>query len=81
MNRANETFNTCMNTLLELCENSTAESEKSLMHAMNILRALYRHAMLGELVSAYIDRGMKVAINGFSSSSWGVRLEMSFLLK
>lgn len=39
---------------------------------MNVLRALYRHNQLGELVSQYVGAGMIVAVTGFKSTIWGV---------
>lgn len=76
INRNNETFHHCMDTLLNFCENHSAtpnSNETALMHSMNILRALFRHSVLSELVSSYVARGLKIAINGFASEAWGIR--------
>ena len=42
------------------------------MHALNIIRDLYRDSLLAEDVAPFIARGMKTAIRGFSSNSWAV---------
>lgn len=46
---------------------------------MNVLRALYRHNELGELVSQYVGRGMIVAVTGFKSFTWSVRNSATLL--
>ena len=42
------------------------------VHALNILRALFRDSRLGELVLPYIPEGVMVAIQGFSATFWPV---------
>lgn len=42
------------------------------VHALNILRALYRESKLGEVMVSFIAEGVIVAVRGFSSSSWTV---------
>ena len=42
------------------------------MHALNILRALYRDTRLSEEVFPYISDGLKVAVLGYSSTQWMV---------
>ena len=42
------------------------------LHALNILRALYRDSRLGEQVAAFIPRGVEVAIAGFAANHWPV---------
>lgn len=42
------------------------------VHALNILRALYRDSRLGEHVVAFIPEGVKVAITGFAANLWPV---------
>ncbi len=42
------------------------------LHALNILRALYRDSRLGEQVAAFVPRGVKVAIAGFAANHWPV---------
>lgn len=41
-------------------------------HALNILRALYRHAPLAEHVAPYIAEGVIIAISGFRGKTWAV---------
>ena len=42
------------------------------VHALNILRALYRDSRLGEYVMPFIPEGLQIAIRGFSASLWPV---------
>lgn len=42
------------------------------IHALNILRSLFRHSLLGESVTPYIAQGVTVAIQGFKSKTWAV---------
>lgn len=42
------------------------------MHALNILRALFRDSRLAEHVVAFIPEAVEVAIGGFSASLWPV---------
>lgn len=44
------------------------------VHALNILRALYRDSRLGEHVIPFIPEGVEIAIHGFSASLWPVSL-------
>ncbi|XP_022900638.1 tRNA (32-2'-O)-methyltransferase regulator THADA [Onthophagus taurus] len=48
-------------------------SSLSKIHAMNILKSLYRHHLLGEIVTTYIAEGVQVALKAFGSDKWGVR--------
>ncbi|KAJ4445664.1 hypothetical protein ANN_12348 [Periplaneta americana] len=45
-------------------------AEEARIHALNILRSLFRHSVLGELISPYIAKGVIVALQGYKSSSW-----------
>eukprot|EP00118_Oscarella_pearsei_P004268 m.17973 g.17973 ORF g.17973 m.17973 type:complete len:1862 (+) comp27575_c0_seq3:14-5599(+) len=58
-------------------------SEKSLtlpqVHALNILRDLYKDSRLGEHVVSFIARGISTAVQGFSSNSWAVRNSSTLL--
>ncbi|XP_037553391.1 thyroid adenoma-associated protein homolog, partial [Nematolebias whitei] len=40
------------------------------VHALNILRALYRDARLGENIVPFVADGMKAAVLGFTSAVW-----------
>ncbi|XP_076990215.1 tRNA (32-2'-O)-methyltransferase regulator THADA isoform X2 [Tamandua tetradactyla] len=49
------------------------------VHALNILRALFRDTRLGENVIPYVADGAKVAILGFTSPVWAVRNSSTLL--
>lgn len=51
---------------------SSPASPPAAVHALNILRALYRDSRLGDHVVPFIPDGIKVAIAGFSASLWPV---------
>ncbi|CAB0043642.1 unnamed protein product [Trichogramma brassicae] len=40
-------------------------------HALFILRALYKHAKLGDLVKDYVELGFFAAFNSYSADNWG----------
>jgi hypothetical protein len=44
------------------------------IHALNILRSLFRHSSLGESVIPYVAQGVIVAIRGFKGKTWAVSL-------
>lgn len=61
---------------------SAADKERHVdcrTHALNILRALYRHAPLAEHVAPYISEGIIVAISGFKSKTWAVSKVFCFV--
>lgn len=41
-------------------------------HSMNILRALFRHSQLGDMVKNYIADGLMVAFRNYESRTWAV---------
>ena len=43
-------------------------------HALNILRSLFRHSLLGELVTPYVAQGVIIAIRGFKGKTWAVSM-------
>ncbi|XP_029088306.1 thyroid adenoma-associated protein isoform X1 [Monodon monoceros] len=49
------------------------------VHALNILRALFRDTRLGEIIIPYIADGAKAAILGFTSPVWAVRNSSTLL--
>jgi hypothetical protein len=63
-----ECFPGAVARLLELAHRNDA----SQVHALNILRALFRSSQLGDHVSPYIAQGFSVAIHAFKGSSWAV---------
>lgn len=46
------------------------------VHALNILRAMYRDTRLGEEVFQFIADGVKAAVTGFGSHLWAVRYSL-----
>ncbi len=48
------------------------QSSPAAVHALNILRSLYRESKLGDLVVPFIPEGVMTAIDGFSASLWPV---------
>uniref|UniRef100_A0A8C6VAY5 tRNA (32-2'-O)-methyltransferase regulator THADA n=1 Tax=Naja naja TaxID=35670 RepID=A0A8C6VAY5_NAJNA len=51
----------------------------SQVHALNILRALFKDTRLGENIIPYVADGMQAAILGFTSSVWAVRNSSTLL--
>ncbi|PVD25967.1 hypothetical protein C0Q70_13634 [Pomacea canaliculata] len=50
------------------------------VHALNILRALFRDTRLGEDVASYISEGLMAAVRGFKSQYWEIRNSATLLL-
>jgi len=65
-------FRKTMEKLLDLAGDMSADAE-SRVHSLNILRTLYRDSKLGDLVSTFVEQGIKVAISGFKASNWAER--------
>lgn len=42
------------------------------IHALNILRALFRHSQIAEVVSDYVEDGLIVAFKSYDASTWAV---------
>lgn len=51
---------------------SAPPSQPAAVHALNILRALYRDSRLGEHIVPFIPEGVMIAIEGFSAPLWPV---------
>ncbi|XP_036080745.1 thyroid adenoma-associated protein isoform X2 [Rousettus aegyptiacus] len=56
-----------------------SQSTVSQVHALNILRALFRDTRLGENIIPYVADGAKAAILGFTSAVWAVRNSSTLL--
>ncbi|CAH1388856.1 unnamed protein product [Nezara viridula] len=66
-----------MSSLLNIAKEGCSEGR---VHALNILRALYRGSSLGEAVGPYVAEGIATAINGFNSNTWAERNSSTLLL-
>ncbi len=51
---------------------SPVQPQPAAVHALNILRALYRDSRLGDYVVPFVSEGVVIAIQGFSATSWPV---------
>ena len=51
----------------------TVATQPAAVHALNILRALYRDSKLGEHVMQFIPEGVVLAISGYGAQLWPVR--------
>ncbi|XP_066534782.1 thyroid adenoma-associated protein isoform X2 [Hoplias malabaricus] len=60
-------------------DRATEHSTVPQVHALNILRALYRDTRLGENIMPFVSEGMKAAVLGFTSPVWAVRNSSTLL--
>ncbi|XP_056678924.1 thyroid adenoma-associated protein isoform X1 [Monodelphis domestica] len=58
---------------------SDSQSSVPQVHALNILRALFRDTRLGENIIPYVADGIQAAILGFTSPVWAVRNSSTLL--
>ncbi|XP_059929781.1 thyroid adenoma-associated protein [Gadus macrocephalus] len=72
-----------MRELTSLAAPSADQDDKnstvSQVHALNILRALYRDTRLGENIIPFVSEGMQAAVLGFTSPIWAVRNSSTLL--
>ncbi|XP_076306433.1 tRNA (32-2'-O)-methyltransferase regulator THADA-like isoform X2 [Tachypleus tridentatus] len=66
-------FKHAMSVLIQMAMTSSLEHSESQVHAMNILRALYRDTHLGENVISFAGDGVQCALLGFKGKLWAVR--------
>ncbi|XP_023011741.2 thyroid adenoma-associated protein homolog [Leptinotarsa decemlineata] len=72
-------FNHAITVLLEKCKNINHGNNEYRVHCLNVLRAMFRHSRLGEMVSPFIAQGVIIAILGFNSETWGIRNSATLL--
>ncbi|XP_077530240.1 thyroid adenoma-associated protein homolog [Haemaphysalis longicornis] len=73
------TFHRAIREFLVLASLDTEASVEPKVHGMNVLRALFREAKLGDAVMPYVADGIQVAIIGFESKNWAVRNSATLL--
>ncbi|XP_076259481.1 thyroid adenoma-associated protein homolog isoform X2 [Rhynchophorus ferrugineus] len=71
-------FHNTISSLFTTAEDDQCINETK-MHCLNVLRAIFRHSKLGELVTPYVGRGVILAIRGFKSDAWGIRNSSTLL--
>ena len=54
------------------------EAAERRVHALNVLRSLYRDARLGPVMAGHLGRGLRLAIDGFRAPHWPVRRPIQF---
>ncbi|KAH8325651.1 hypothetical protein KR067_003330, partial [Drosophila pandora] len=76
------TLHRCMQRLLEVCEerSTTAAGVTARSHALNILRALFRCSELAELVTEFVARGIRCALESLLAEEWAERNCATLLL-
>ncbi|KAM9726802.1 thyroid adenoma-associated protein isoform 2-T3 [Menidia menidia] len=60
-------------------DRNTDSSTVPQVHALNILRALFRDTRLGENIIPFVSDGMQAAVLGFTSPVWAVRNSSTLL--
>ena len=78
-------LNQCMRTLLivagtELPNDLNITVDLPQFNAINILRYIYRDTHLANIVLSFVEEGVILTINGFSSPSWSIRNACTLLL-
>ena len=64
----------------KLPEGTVLSNDLPQFNAINILRSVFRDANLNNDVMRYVERGVVLTINGFSSPSWSIRNASTQLL-
>ncbi|ESO99953.1 hypothetical protein LOTGIDRAFT_112768, partial [Lottia gigantea] len=78
-----KSFQKAMTILLKLSMNESSPcttNNPPRVHALNILKVLFKDNKLGDFVSPYISDGLIAAILGFKSKFWSVRNSSTLLL-
>lgn len=80
-----ELLNTCIKNLfavaqLELPKVINITYDLPQFNAINILRAIFRDTSLGNTVLQFVEEGIMLTIDGFSSQSWSIRNASTTLL-
>ena len=57
---------------MEALLSAAAAGGDTAVHAMNVLRALFRDARLGDSVGVHVTEGIKTAVTGFKAASCAV---------
>ncbi|XP_069787225.1 thyroid adenoma-associated protein isoform X3 [Narcine bancroftii] len=76
------TMNELIALSMPVVQLSTSQDEHATIpqvHALNILRALFRDTKLGENVIPYVADGLQAAVLGFTSPVWAVRNSSTLL--
>lgn len=69
----------CTMSQLLICAADKSRHVECRTHALNILRALYRHAPLAQHVAPHIAEGVIVAMSGFRGKTWAERNSATLL--
>ncbi|XP_074661192.1 tRNA (32-2'-O)-methyltransferase regulator THADA-like [Tubulanus polymorphus] len=72
-------FKQIMTELLHLALNDSESNNIPRVHALNILRSLYRDTRVGDDVYPFIADGVTAAVLGFSSNMWDIRNSSTLL--
>ncbi|XP_057370348.1 thyroid adenoma-associated protein homolog isoform X2 [Daphnia carinata] len=72
-----ELFKNTIESLLEIASNG--KSNECRIHALNILRNLYRESRLNQVIGPYIARGLILSITGFEAPDWPERNSSTLL--